>query len=277
MSMREENAERVYGTELMYAHHKETIEKAVEKLKNNEKILAVILGGSVAHGFASKNSDIDLMLVLSESDYQQALKNGALHYSDDESANYPDGYVEGKYISESFIRAVMEKGSEPARFAFKDAILLYSSLENLDCLIAAAATYPKESKADKMEKFYAQFEGWNWMYYEGVKRKDFYVINQSVTNICLFAGRLLLAYNELLYPYHKWFLRVLSGAREKPDDIVEKINLSLQTKSESNIKDLYNAIKNYHDWSQSPHGWPAQYVMDSEMNWMDGPTPVADL
>lgn len=277
MPMREETAVRTHGKELMYAHHIETIEKAIEKLKSNEKILAVILGGSVAHGFASKNSDIDLMLVMSESNYQQALKNGALHYTDDESADYPDGYVEGKYISESFIRTVIEKGSEPARFAFKDAIILYSSLENLDCLIAAAATYPKEGKVDKMVKFYAQFEGWNWMYYEGVKRKDLYVINQSVTNICLFAGRLLLAYNELLYPYHKWFLKVLSGAGEKPVDIVEKIKLSLQTKSESNIKDLYNTIKNFYDWPQSPYGWPVQYVKDSEMNWVDGPAPIADV
>lgn len=34
----------------MFAHHKKAIEKSVEKLKGNKKNLAVILGGSVAHG-----------------------------------------------------------------------------------------------------------------------------------------------------------------------------------------------------------------------------------
>lgn len=261
----------------MHAHHKEAIAKAIAKLKADKKILAVILGGSVAHGFASESSDIDLMLVLSESDYQQALAQGDLHYFDGESAGYPDGYVEGKYISESFIRAVAEKGSEPARFAFKDAVILYSSLKNLEPLILSAAAYPKDSKLDNMQKFCAQFEGWNWMYYEGLKRNDLYVINHSVTNLCLFAGRLLLAYNELLYPYHKWFLRVLLNAKEKPANIVEIINSALLTKSENDVKALYDTVKNFYDWPEYQYGWLARFIIDSEINWMNGPVPIADL
>ncbi|WP_432699918.1 nucleotidyltransferase domain-containing protein [Kluyvera cryocrescens] len=80
----------------MYQHHRDTIEKAIKKLSKklskNKKILTALLGGSVAHGFAAESSDIDLMLILSEEDYQQALHHGDLHYVDKESANYPGGY-----------------------------------------------------------------------------------------------------------------------------------------------------------------------------------------
>ena len=55
----------------MYQHHRDTIEKAIKKLSKNKKILAAHPGGSVAHGFAAESSDIDLMLILSEEDYQQ--------------------------------------------------------------------------------------------------------------------------------------------------------------------------------------------------------------
>lgn len=261
----------------MYAHHKKAIEKAADKLKRDKKVLAAILGGSVAHGFAAETSDIDLMLVLSESDYQAALEAGDLHYSDDESADYPNGYVEGKYVSEAFIRAVAEKGTEPARFAFKDAVVLYSSVEHLDRILAAAAAYPREGKADRMEKFFAQLEGWNWMYHEGLKRNDRYVINYSTTNLCLFAGRLLLAYNELLYPYHKWFLRVLSGAEKKPRNIIDRMNAALLTNGESSVTDLYNAVKDFYDWPRYRHGWAARFIIDSEVNWLNGPVPIADL
>lgn len=261
----------------MFEHHKYTIEKVAAKLKNNEKILSVILGGSVAHGFASENSDIDLMLVLSESDYKRALENGDLHYSDTESADYKDGYVEGKYISQSFIEAVAEKGSEPARFAFKDAVILYSNCDNINSLIVTAATYPRKSKYDNMEKFYAQFEGWNWMYYEGLKRNDSYVINHSVTNLCLFGGRLLLAYNELLYPYHKWFLRVLESAENKPHNIIDLINSALLTKNENDVKALYSAVKYFYKWPEYKNGWVARFVIDSEINWMNGAVPIGDL
>ncbi|MEX3018576.1 nucleotidyltransferase domain-containing protein [Kluyvera sp. STS39-E] len=261
----------------MYPHHKDAIDKAIQKLSKDKKILAVILGGSVAHGFAAESSDIDLMLVLSEVDYQQALHQGNLHYADKESANYPGGYVEGKYISESFIKAVAEKGSEPARFAFKDAILLYSALDNINDLISAAAAYPLEGKADKIEKFNAQFEGWNWMYHEGLKRNDLYAINYAVTHLCLFSGRLLLAHNELLYPYHKWFLRVLESAPARPKDIIKTIHSALTTKSECDISHLYHSVKNFHDWPQYQHGWVAKFVIDSEINWLNGPVPITDL
>lgn len=128
-----------------------------------------------------------------------------------------------------------------------------------------------------MEKFYTQFEGWNWMYYEGLKRNDLYVINYSVTNLCLFAGRLILAYNELLYPYHKWFLRVLSVAEYKPENIVEKINSALVSKSKDDVRELYSAVKGFYDWPEYEHGWGAKFVIDSEINWMDKNVPIADL
>ncbi|MEB7713673.1 nucleotidyltransferase domain-containing protein [Kluyvera cryocrescens] len=55
----------------MYQHHRDTIEKAIKKLSKDKKILTALPGGSVAHGFAAESSDIDLMLILSEEDYQQ--------------------------------------------------------------------------------------------------------------------------------------------------------------------------------------------------------------
>ena len=128
-----------------------------------------------------------------------------------------------------------------------------------------------------MEKFNAQFEGWNWMYYEGLKRNDLYVVSHSVVNLCLFAGRLLLAYNELLYPYHKWFLRVLSEAKQKPKDILDMINTALSTKMESDIDKVYTSVKNFHDWPDYQHGWATRFVIDSEINWMKGDVPIADL
>jgi hypothetical protein len=217
------------------------------------------------------------MLVLSEDDYLRELNKGDLHYMDLESADYPEGYVEGKYISESFMKAVAKKGSEPARFAFKDAVILYSGLNNLESVISAASAYPKERKTENIIKFYAQFEGWKWMFGEGLKKNDAYVINFSVTNICLFAGRLLLAHNELLYPYHKWFLRVLAGAEKKPEGIIETINAALSEKNKENVEKLFNSVKDFYDWPKYEYGWAARFVLDSEINWIDGPVPVADL
>lgn len=105
------------------------IERVTNKLKAKEQILGVIIGGSVAHGFAREDSDIDLMRVVSDDTYRSLLESGDIHYHETESTPYKGGYVDGKYTSVSYIQRVAESGSEPARFAFKDAIVTYSEIK----------------------------------------------------------------------------------------------------------------------------------------------------
>ena len=93
----------------------------------------------------------------------------------------------------------------------------------------------------------------------------------------LFSGRLILAHNELLYPYHKWFLRVLESAREKPDGLLESIQQLNAASTKDNIESLYEKIKSFRPWIQGEFSWPTQFMFDSELNWLDGKTPVDDL
>lgn len=261
----------------MYPHHQAAIEAVTNKLKQQEEILAVLVGGSVAHGYAKEDADIDLMLVVSDERYRSLLESGDIHYHETESTPYEGGYVDGKYTSVSYIRQVAESGSEPARFAFQDAIVSYSEIAGLEELVHAASRYPVERKNEAMEKFHAQFEGWRWMFQEGLKKNEPYVMEFSVTNFVLFAGRLILAYNETVYPYHKWFMKVLEAVDKKPDDLIQIMNDALKTKSKENVEALYACVSSFHSWPQSEKGWHVRFMLDSELNWMTGHVPVADL
>jgi hypothetical protein len=33
----------------------------------------------------------------------------------------------------------------------------------------------------------------------------------------------------------------------------------------------------FQPWNENPSGWGAQFLLDSELNWLDGKTPVDDL
>jgi hypothetical protein len=44
-----------------------------------------------------------------------------------------------------------------------------------------------------------------------------------------------------------------------------------------NIEAFYQKVKTFQPWIENPHGWGAQFMLDSELNWMDGRTPVDDL
>ncbi|HWT73184.1 MAG TPA: nucleotidyltransferase domain-containing protein [Mobilitalea sp.] len=261
----------------MFQHHRLAIETVTKKLSSRDDVLGVIVGGSVAHGYANENSDIDLMIVLSDGDYKNMLLSGNVHYYESESTPWKDGYVDGKYTTVEYIKKVAEFGTEPARFAFDGAFVTYSKLDGLEQLVQQASRYPTERKHENYVKFYAQFEAWKWYYYEGLKRSDKYLMEVSVSNYVLFAGRLVLAYNEKLYPYHKWFLRVLNNVISKPDNMVPFILNVLETKAPEAVEALYKCIVDFHDWAGSDKSWCDRFVLDSELNWLNGPAPIGDI
>jgi predicted nucleotidyltransferase len=261
----------------MYKHHQDTINNVIKKMKEDDKVLALIIGGSIAHGFAKEDSDVDIMMVVSQEEYERRFEADDLTYWEQESSTYENGYVDGKYVSIDFMEKVSKMGSEPARFAFKDAFIAYSNIPELQKLMDEITRYPKELKQDRMSRFYAQLNAWKWFYYEGMNKKNTYLIDTAISNMVLFGGRAVLAYNELLYPFHKWFLRVLEGAKDRPENLMQLIDAVLEEKSPEAVESYYLAIKTLTDWGQTDWEWPKYFMKDSELGWMTGNSPIADI
>jgi len=261
----------------MHPHHQRAIEQVTERFRDDAEVQALLLGGSIAHGFESPESDVDLLIVVSDRDYAARLRDGALQFATGEGCDWKGGYVEGKYVGASFLAQVADSGSEPARFAFQDARVLLSRLEGLDALLAAIARYPVEGKAERIARFHAQFEAWHWYAHEGLKRSDRYLLGMALAKTVLFGGRMILAHNERLYPYHKWLLRVLEQAPERPPDLLERIAAVHAEPKQESLLGLWAAVKNFRAWEGGDRPWPVQFLLDSELNWQAGAAPVDDL
>ncbi|WP_150266995.1 nucleotidyltransferase domain-containing protein [Paenibacillus tepidiphilus] len=261
----------------MYQHHQQAIAAITAKLQTREDVLGVIIGGSVAHGYASETSDLDIMLVLSEADYERALGSYEVGFFETESTPYEGGYVDGKCVSVDYIRQVAAAGSEPAKFAFKDAWVSYSRIEGLDELVAAASAYPSARQDENLARFYAQFETWKWYYYEGLKRNNLLLMDYSRTNYAYFAGRLILTLNGMLFPSYKWFLKELERAPRKPDGFMQLMKGVTEQRTAEPIEALYASLMDFHRWSSSDKHWSVQFMLDSQLNWLDGNVPILDL
>ncbi len=261
----------------MYIHHEETIKKIVETFKKDKNVLGVLLGGSIAHGFESENSDVDIMIIVSEECYNEKFEKGVLTYWNNEIVTYDQGYVDGKYISLSFMEKVAHSGSEPARYAFDGAVILYSTIDGLDKVLQKITRYPTEKKKENIKRFYAQFEAWKWYCYEGIKHNNAYLLNHGVSNLILFGGRIILTYNNMLYPYHKWFMKVLDQAEKKPEDLIVRMDTLLSNKTAENIEAFCESITTFMPEEDKSVEWTGQFVMDSEINWMRGAVPVSDI
>jgi predicted nucleotidyltransferase len=261
----------------MHPHHSQSIQNVADYFQRDPEVLALLLGGSIAHGFESRTSDVDIMIFVSEENYQQRFQKGEIHFYNKALCTYEGGYVDGKYLSLNFAKQVADRGSEPARFAFARSQVLFSKIEGFEEDICSIAEYPVAQKAERIQRFYAQFEAWHWYCGEALAKGNSYLLGTSISKLILFGGRLILTHNEMLYPYHKWFLKVLEQAKKQPSGLLACIQALTESPTTGNIGVFYEKVKAFHPWSDNPFGWPAQFMLDSELNWVDGKTPVDDL
>ena len=88
-------------------------------------------------------------------------------------------------VSPDFVKQVLEKGSEPARFAFEGSRVLFSKIEGFEEHICRIAEYPIAEKADRIKRFYAQFEAWHWYCGEALTKNNRYLLGTSVSKLIL--------------------------------------------------------------------------------------------
>jgi len=261
----------------MFPHHQSTIDRIVDSFSSQAGIDGVLLGGSIAHGFAGETSDVDIMIVVSDDEHRRRMSTGDFHYYNTDLCTYDGGYVDGKFICPSYLDDVERSGSEPARFAFADAQVLFSRTAGLDEQVRRIAQYPVEGKADRIARFYAQLEGWRWYASEGAKRGDDYLLGLAASRVLLFGGRMILAHNETLFPYHKWFTKVLENVPNKPEALMDAFRLLSRERTVDNIAAFCDLVLGYRLWETDTAPWPARFMTDSELTWREGASPVDDL
>lgn len=55
------------------------------------------------------------------------------------------------------------------------------------------------------------------------------------------------------------------------------MNDVIENKTTESIESFYSSIVEFHDWNTSDKHWSIQFMIDSQLNWVDGVVPVIDL
>jgi predicted nucleotidyltransferase len=260
----------------MKEHHRRVIDRLVDSFASNPDYQAVILGGSIVRGWERDDSDVDILLVASDEAYRRAETNKAYHYFNRELADYEGGYVDGKIVDVKFLEEVAQRGSEPARSAFVNARVLYSHQPGLDELVKRCAAYPEHERRDKILSFFAQVQAMQWYVGEAFKRSDPYLMMHMLSDLVLYGGRMILAHNRILFPYHKWFLTALRSAPKKPEGFVEMIEALLLRPSREGVAEFCHTVLNFTDWEVPAENWPVRFMEDAEWGWRTGRIGLED-
>jgi predicted nucleotidyltransferase len=260
----------------MRPHHQRVVDRLIETFRDDPHYPALIVGGSAAKGLEREDSDVDIMLVATDEEYARREAAGSFWYFNRDLCDYSNGYVDGKIISMGFLHEVAAKGSEPARWAFVGAFPAYSRIPGLESLLARIPVYQESERQRKIESFYSQVSIMNWFVGEAEKRDDTYLMMHVISNMVLFGGRLILAHNRILYPYHKWFLHEVERAPEKPENFMMLIDQLLKRPCQENAKAFLDSIKAFQDWGVTPEQTVTRFMYDSEWAWRCGPPPIQD-
>ncbi len=179
-------------TRRMREHHARALEQAKTRLVMTiPDLLAIILGGSVAKGIERDDSDVDLMVVIPDSDYQSRLAENRVSFLWKDVCDYEHGYVEGRFLSRSFITEAAMRGSEPTRHAFTGTYPIYCVDPTLADELVNIPIYPMQQQQERITAFYAQMHLYSRFFWaESRRRGDRYLHVRSAAEIVLFGCRL---------------------------------------------------------------------------------------
>ncbi|GCE29272.1 hypothetical protein KDA_47560 [Dictyobacter alpinus] len=252
----------------MEKHHEEAIQRLIERFQDDPRYPALIISGSVAHGSASPASDIDILLVASDEEYQRLAAAHQLVQIWTEGCDWPGGYYDVKIINHRFLIDAADHGSEPIRYALHGAYPTYSHLPGLPALIQSIASYPEHERERKMAAYYAQVQLYrSYFIHTATDHNNLYLLHHTANNLVLFAGRLLLAYNRVLFPCHKWLLDTVARLNQKPENFIELAEALLRNPSIENAHAFGTSLDAFHDWNMSYDEALNRFVEDDEWGW----------
>lgn len=260
----------------MYPHHERTIQKVTDHFRDDPRFLALIIGGSVAKGWAAENSDVDIMLVATDEEFARRLAANEFLYYTTDFCDYPDGYVDGKIINIALLEDIAARGSEPAKAAFYCTWAAFSRDPRINDLIERIPVYPEAEREAKIKSFYSQVIASTWFVKEATKRGDKYLLTHGAHELALFSSRLVLAHNRILYPYHKWLMHEIARAPEKPEGFETLLQALLEQPSPATADAVCEAVTAFANMDMSVGEAFVNFTKDSEWNWRELRTPIHD-
>jgi len=262
---------------VMAPHQAQAIECFVAKYGGDDAFVALLLVGSLAHGFATPASDVDVILVATEDEYRRRQGDGRLAFVERDLCGYAGGYVDCKVTAPSLLQRVADRGSDPARYAFEGATILSSREPELGALLARIARFPVEEKAARERRFLCQVLAWTWYMGQAEAHSDAYLTAVATQKLALFACRVVLNRNEKLYPYHKWLVSETVRAPLQPEAFEACLNDLLGRPSLKAAQRLQEAVLAFVGGAGDGLDWPLQFMVDSELNWLHHEAPIDDL
>lgn len=261
----------------MREHHRASLENLIREIEKDDRFLAVILGGSIAHGTERESSDVDVYLVVTDEYFAECMASGDTSFVRYDLCTYPGGYIDGKIIDLHFLEAAADHGSEPTRASFEGSSAPWSRIEGIEALIERIRTVNESDRQSKMDAFYAQVDLWaHYFYNQAVKKDNPYLKHRAVLETVFYASRYVLAENRILFPCHKDLFARLRRVEKCPPDFADSALALLKQPDGEKLDRFCQAFFDFAGPRLTEGQSLSRFIHDSEWNWLSAPPPVCD-
>ena len=205
----------------MLKHHEESIRNLVSYYKDGEGVIAVILDGSIVHGNARPDSDIDAVIVVTEEEYETRKRENRLAEVVTGHCTYEGGYFDIKFKSKKVLELAAERASEPTRNAYLGAVTVYTKDEGISGLIERISAYPEGEVAAKVRCFNSNLQLNRGYFLACVKEDNAYMRAHLAEEIVYSVYRLILIENRVLFPCNRRLEDAVRACSRRPANILE--------------------------------------------------------
>ena len=257
--------------------HQRAIDRLAEVYKVDDRFVALIIGGSVAKGYARPDSDVDFMIVAADAEFARRDAEDDLFINRRDLCDYDGGFVDGKVIDLAYLRDVAKFGNEPSRAAFQGAFIAFCHRREVEDLLPTIPVYPEQDHDRRIKAFYSMAFIQNWLMGEARRHDNPYTIQRAASQLALYAGRLILAHNHVLYPYHKWLIRALEDAPDKPDGFMASLTALNAGPSTETAAVLFEGLRRFRDWGVRDIEAYTWFMREVEWGWRGGTPSLEDV
>jgi predicted nucleotidyltransferase len=231
--------------------HKRQITEFVEKNRTDENVVAIILIGSLARGDEREGSDLDVNLIVRTKKEESDITKDDLLFA-------------------------ATNANELTRWSYTRAKVLYSLDDEIAEIIKLIPVYQEKDRQYKMESFVSQMR----MHLSYLKlaeySKNTYLLHETAVKIALFAGRLVLADNRVLYPNRKWYSREIQRIQDKPENFFADMCALLEGPTIAKARSFIDTLLAYKAYPEPEEGWVKRFNTDSVFHWRCGTFTIED-
>jgi predicted nucleotidyltransferase len=211
---------------------KRLVRKLLDAHKTDKSVLGIIQTGSTAKGYDDENSDVDLVLVVSDEKYAmlEKISQKVIHTEE----------YDLKFTTADMLRDIRNSKNDEDHWDFQDSILLLDRTNSLEETLKDITSYDKSSRLERLERHYLG-------YWENTLNSLSCLEHNNHAGARIYAAnaiqeltRLLFNLNERWAPRTQWAFKEIRSLHTKPVNLESQIQDILEKPTSEKLTQLWN-------------------------------------